>query len=92
MGAGPVSWGGAGAAGILATATSFPFRYLASEAVGYLSPLGGAIVDMDDDTMLDTMNRFSSEGDMVLDAELFDQDSSDIPDPGVLSEKYGEGT
>ncbi|KAL6081290.1 hypothetical protein STEG23_037571 [Scotinomys teguina] len=44
-------------------------------------------VDMED-PMLDTSNFFSSEGDnLVLDTDLYDLDSYDVPDPGLLSEK-----
>lgn len=49
------------------------------------------MVDMED--MLDASNLFPSEDDnAVLDTDVYDQEGYDIPDPGVLSEKNGEGT
>lgn len=49
------------------------------------------MVDMED-TMLDVSLLYPSEGDtLVLDTDSYDQDGCDVPDPGVLSEKNGEG-
>lgn len=49
------------------------------------------MVDMED--VLDASNLFPSEGDnAVLDTDVYDQEGCDVPDPGVLSEKNGEGT
>ncbi|KAM5137403.1 LOW QUALITY PROTEIN: WD repeat-containing protein 97 [Callospermophilus lateralis] len=42
--------------------------------------------------MLDTSKPLSSEGDnLLLDSDLYDVDGFDNPDPGLLSEKNGEG-
>lgn len=46
-----------------------------------------------EDVTLDASNLFASEGDnAVLDTDVYDQEGYDVPDPGVLSERHGEGT
>ena len=41
--------------------------------------------------VLDSSNPFSVEGDnLTLDPDLYEADSYDIPDPGLLKEKNGE--
>lgn len=43
--------------------------------------------------VLDTSNASSPDSDsLVLDSDLYDVDTYDVPDPGLLSEKDGEGT
>lgn len=45
------------------------------------------------DKIIEAINLYSSEDDnMALDVDFYDQDIYDIPDPGVLIEKNGEGT
>lgn len=45
-----------------------------------------------EDKIIETPNLYSSEGDnLALDVDFYDQDIYDIPDPGVLIEKNGEG-
>lgn len=44
-----------------------------------------------EDRLIETVNLYSSEGDhLALDVDFY-QDIYDIPDPGVLIEKNGEG-
>lgn len=90
-GAGPVYWDWAGSFGILATAAAFPLLSLKAVNTSHRA-LGLSVGDMGD-KIIEAINLYSSEDDnMALDVDFYDQDIYDIPDPGVLIEKNGEGT
>lgn len=55
-----------------------------------VEPPGPAAAGMETEVS-DASNPYSVEGDsLLLDLDLYDVDSYDIPDPGLLKEKNGE--
>lgn len=78
LGVGSASKAGPTASGSLAT------------VLGSVEPPGPAAARMETEGS-DASNPCSVEGDsLLLDLDLYDADSYDIPDPGLLKEKNGE--
>ncbi|KAB1257801.1 WD repeat-containing protein 97 [Camelus dromedarius] len=98
----PALWLDWTAQGLVGRATALPRRtYIGRDSwttefifvFWAVEPPGPAAAEMESN-VLDASNPFTAEGDLLLsdlDLDLYDADIYDVPDPGLLKERNGEG-